>query len=160
MTILIRLKGRSILKSFATSTQLFQLQSDGLAKWCRRALLENTTYFRSRRVLYDEFLTLIDPPPGQRCTSIDQESFIVVKQFLTTRNEAITNDLRLAFDKTVIALTLSSKDDRPVEPQQIHMQFAQGSQRQMPLVGEDIDAGGTSFKFVPTPSQSEGGMRP
>lgn len=76
-----------------------------LRDWCERSALASTTYFKLRRELWEELVQLLQPgtPPGPSVTlSFDQ--FITIKGFLLSRNQDLSDDKRLAFDKALAEL--------------------------------------------------------
>lgn len=81
----------------------FQVTAKALAAWCDSVLKSNLSYFRVRRDLLAAFNRLFAEVRAPSM-DIDEESLIVVRQFLMSRNDAIGNDQRLAFDKTVLSL--------------------------------------------------------
>lgn len=75
-----------------------------MGMWCGRVLRQNLTYFRTRRELFGELVDIMDPLPGSRRVSVPSEVFIVLRQFLTTRNESLDDNKRLSFDKAIIEI--------------------------------------------------------
>lgn len=90
------------------SLQLFSADAVDAIAWCKTAMLTNLTYYRPRRVLYDNFTVMLDPPEGVLSVPIHHEAFLVIKQLLTSRSDSLNDDKRLAFDKSVIELLSSA----------------------------------------------------
>jgi len=58
-----------------------------------------------RRELFEQFNDLVfDEDQSQPLVNVNEEVFIVVRQFLTSRNDAINDDKRLSFDKAIFEL--------------------------------------------------------
>lgn len=55
-----------------------------------------------RRELHDEFTRICVPADGVVSAHIEQETFLVIRQFLTSRNDTINDDKRLSFDKAIL----------------------------------------------------------
>lgn len=71
-----------------------------LFEWTQKALCANLTYFRVRRQLFEDFLNILQPEG----VTIPNEVFIVVRHFLTARNEHLDDNKKLSFDKAVLDL--------------------------------------------------------
>jgi hypothetical protein len=67
-------------------------------------MLANLSYFRLRRTLFDEFVSMTTPPYNVISFHIDSESFLVIRHFLTVRNDCINDDKRLSFDKAILQI--------------------------------------------------------
>lgn len=78
-----------------------KLDRESLRSWVRKALTTNLTYYRLRRELFAEFTDLEEDDGG---VAIDDEVYIVIRQFLTQKNDAINDDKRLSFDKALVEL--------------------------------------------------------
>lgn len=63
----------------------------------------NVSYFRLRRELFDSLAVLMEEEAIVPCT-IEDEDYMVLRQFLSSKNESITDDKRLSFDKSLSAL--------------------------------------------------------
>lgn len=74
---------------------------DALA-WTTEALKSNSSYFRLRRELFTKLVQIMDQ--GLIRCDLDDDAYIALRQFLTNRNDAITDDKRLSFDKAVLQL--------------------------------------------------------
>lgn len=79
------------------------LDAQRTADWVKTVLRSNLTYFRVRREMFTAFVGVMDATVVRR-VSIDDELFIALKQFLTMRNDSMTDDKRLSFDKAVMEL--------------------------------------------------------
>lgn len=66
--------------------------------------MANMSYFRLRRELFDEFAKMLAPPDGQARVNITSEAFIVIRYFLTARNDSLDDNKRLSFDKAIMQL--------------------------------------------------------
>lgn len=62
------------------------------------------SYFRLRRELFEEFSRMLAPPDGQARVNISSEAFIVIRYFLTARNDSLDDNKRLSFDKAIMQL--------------------------------------------------------
>lgn len=89
--------------SFAQDN-LFSAAAAVAVEWTQKVLSANLTYFRLRRELHDEFCRLLNPVDGAIKVRISQESFIVIRYFLTARNDTLNDDKRLSFDKAILQL--------------------------------------------------------
>lgn len=75
-----------------------------LLTWCSNCLMANLSYYRLRRELFEQFITLCcRSRPGSRVDIVD-EIFISIKSFLTSRNESLNDDKKLSFDTAVLEL--------------------------------------------------------
>lgn len=83
---------------------LFSVDAAAAVGWSQKVLLANLTYFRVRRELFEEFVAMTSPVDGTTRFGLSHESFIVIRQFLTARNDAINDDKRLSFDKAILQL--------------------------------------------------------
>lgn len=92
------------LKSLASNTIV---DATLLRNWVNTALRSNVTYFRVRRELFASFTHMLDEFPTTP-VEIDDELFIVIRQFLTVRNDSINDDKRLAFDKALVDLRIAA----------------------------------------------------
>lgn len=82
----------------------FDVDPTDLATWCYNCIIANVTYFRTRRYLFDQLINLcLAKRLGSR-VMIPEELFSAIKGFLTSRDHAIDDEKRLAFDKAVIEL--------------------------------------------------------
>lgn len=79
------------------------VNNDKLRSWIRTATLANTTYFRVRRDLWNGFLgcLALDADDPAAVSFIESESYIVLKLFLTSRNDGMSDNNRLAFERTL-----------------------------------------------------------
>lgn len=66
--------------------------------------MSNTNYYRTRRELFDQFTHEVMRVPPLPHVPVSQEAFVVVRSFLTARNDSLNDDKRLAFDKVVLDL--------------------------------------------------------
>lgn len=92
------------VKCFAANDSLFTVDSQGLLDWTSKVLASNLTYFRLRRELHEEFVLLMHLQPTGPVMRIGEEPFIVIKYFLTARNDALDDNKRLSFDKAIFQL--------------------------------------------------------
>ncbi len=87
---------------------LLKIKDDLLSSWVEDAQVTNITYFRLRRELYATLLEHLEASrnePDEICTVLSRDDFFTIKQVLTSRNDSISNDARLAFDKLLIELS-------------------------------------------------------
>lgn len=83
---------------------LLTVRQNSLRSWVIEAQLANYTYFRVRRELYNHLINELNQAREANpalCVHVTYESFVVAKQFLTSRNESFNNDSRLAFDRVL-----------------------------------------------------------
>lgn len=90
---------------FATNQSFsFDVDLTDLLTWCTNCVIANVSYYRIRRTLFEQLVSLcVAQRVGPRVT-IPEELFIAIKGFLTCRNEALNDDKRLAFDTAVMDL--------------------------------------------------------
>lgn len=93
-------------KHFAATN--FTADADAIIAWSNSCLTTNTNYFRARRELFEQFTRALAVVPGNARVTISSEQFIVVRSFLTAKNDSINDDKRLAFDKAVVELRAAS----------------------------------------------------
>lgn len=73
--------------------------------WTAKVLASNLTYYRLRRELFEKFNNLVfDDHQMGSLVELSEEVYIVIRQFLTSRNDAINDDKRLSFDKAIFEL--------------------------------------------------------
>jgi len=90
---------------FATNQSFsFDVDPTDLATWCTNCIISNVVYFRTRRDLFDQLIHLCLAQRRGARVMIPEELFTAIKGFLTSRNDSINDDKRLAFDKAVIEL--------------------------------------------------------
>lgn len=90
---------------FATNQSFsFDVDPTDLSTWCINCIIANVTYFRTRRDLFNQLINLCMSQRHGTRVMIPEELFTAIKGFLTSRNESINDDKRLAFDKAVIEL--------------------------------------------------------
>lgn len=82
--------------------------SVGLSKllpWIHEAQFAETQYFRVRRGLFHQLRDAITATgvngAGQRVV-LTSEEFIAIRGFLLSRNDQLSDDKRLAFEKTIV----------------------------------------------------------
>lgn len=95
---------------------LFKLPVEAAREWALDAQITNLTYYRTRRELHDRFVILIREAAHQsaaECVTICTEQMIVIRHFLTSRNENLDDNKRLAFDHAVIDLMASASRELP-----------------------------------------------
>lgn len=92
--------------SLANFQNNFTADQRQLSRWINQCLTANLTYYRSRREFFTGFVRSLEERPGHR-VDIDEEDFITVRQFLTSRNDMVTQDARLAFDKSLFKMRAS-----------------------------------------------------
>lgn len=83
---------------------LLKIRDESLDEWVEECQLANITYFRIRRELYASLLRRLEESkdaPVEECTSISPDDFFTIKQVLTSRNDNLSNDARLAFDRLI-----------------------------------------------------------
>lgn len=84
--------------------RLFNVDAAAAVVWSQKVLTANLTYYRLRRELHDEFVLLLDPGAGKPVCPISHEAFLVIRYFLTARNDSLDDNKRLSFDKAIVAL--------------------------------------------------------
>lgn len=83
---------------------MFSVDAAAVVDWSLKVMTGNMTYFRLRRELFEEFSRLLNPPPGRVTSRVSSESFIVIRYFLTARNESLDDNKRFSFDKAILQL--------------------------------------------------------
>jgi len=81
---------------------LFKIKRTDAARWAEEAQLANLTYFRIRRELFTTFTQLLGDAvraPAADTITISYDTFIVIKYYLTSRNDFLDDNKRLAFDR-------------------------------------------------------------
>lgn len=74
-----------------------------LVSWAQQAMLVNTTYFRARRQLYQRLVALVsEGSRAQDPVDIGVEEYVAVKLFLTSRNDGLNDNNRLAFERVLV----------------------------------------------------------
>lgn len=68
-----------------------------------RALRTNVSYYRLRRELFTGLMNAITEPVNVGC-EVEEEDFMVLRQFLSSKNNDINDDKRLSFDKSLTAV--------------------------------------------------------
>lgn len=61
----------------------------------------NTSYFRVRREIFAELTAAMDDH-APVSVALDEEIYLGIRQFLVVRNDAVSDDKRLSFDKAVL----------------------------------------------------------
>lgn len=87
---------------------LHKIRDTLLGEWVEEAQISNITYFRLRRELFQSLINKMESSrdsPDDECTSISPDDFFTIKQVLTSRNDSISNDARLAFDRLLTELS-------------------------------------------------------
>lgn len=82
----------------------FEVNAARMASWCNDVLCTNLTYFRSRRQLFESLIQLMSQVSVQPTVRLSDEQFIVIKAALTVRNEGLSDDKRLALDKSILEI--------------------------------------------------------
>lgn len=81
-------------------------------------LRSNLTYFRLRRDLFADFVAAMDPPNPVNPVVLREEIFLVIRYFLTARNESLDDNKRLSFDKAIMELRAAAVAAlRPAPPE-------------------------------------------
>lgn len=101
---------------YCLAQNFFTADAAAAVVWCQKVLLSNLTYFRLRRELHEEFSRIVNPQHGVPFVSISQESFIVIRYFLTARNDVLDDNKRLSFDKAILALLNDAQRAIPPPP--------------------------------------------
>lgn len=91
-----------------TEPASFLIVAAAAVAWANRCLQLNLSYFRLRRELFEEFTAMLTVPDGEPVVNLTDEQFIVVRTFLTSRNDGLNDDKRLAFDKTIMEIRVSA----------------------------------------------------
>lgn len=100
---------------FSLTDNLFTADANSMVKWTGEVLLANLTYYRARRDLFGDFSRLVNHV-GSHVVHISEEEMIVIRQFLTARNDVITDDKRLSFDKAILAVRSRAISNLPPAP--------------------------------------------
>lgn len=69
-----------------------------------RAQFAQTTYFKERRILYSLLISKLEST-GEIMLGV--EDFYALKGYLDCRNDQISNDSRLSFDKTIVKIEVA-----------------------------------------------------
>lgn len=87
-----------IMKRFASLEKL-QL-------WTMHVSASDLSYHKIRKELWKQFIALITSQPVAAGESVEISStdFVVVKQFLTAKNDKVTDDVSLSFTETLESL--------------------------------------------------------
>lgn len=83
---------------------LRKVRRDWLPLWLDRADLANVTYFRVRRALFQELAQELRDAAGVHpglCVTLPDEVFLALKQLLQSRNEGVSSDVRLSFERAL-----------------------------------------------------------
>lgn len=84
---------------------MFYVPQGELQRWLLRAHTTNTIYFRARRDLFGSLCDIVSTePPGGAYVTLPVELWVTIKLFLTSRNDQLTNDSRLAFERALSEL--------------------------------------------------------
>lgn len=68
----------------------------------------NTSYFRVRREIFAELTAAMDDHASVRI-ALDGEIFLGIRQFLVVRNDDVSDDKRLSFDKAVLQARVAAQ---------------------------------------------------
>lgn len=98
------MRQQSFVYSLAQIDNLFYVDAAAAVGWTNRVLCSNMSYFRLRRELFEEFNRLLSAPDGRARCAISPEVFIVIRYFLTARNDVLDDNKRLSFDKAILQL--------------------------------------------------------
>lgn len=60
--------------------------------------------------MFEEFQKLFVIPDGRVSAVISNEEFLVIRYFLTVRNDSIDDNKRLSFDKAILELRTRAND--------------------------------------------------
>lgn len=82
----------------------FTFSTSELGSFVINALTVNVSYYRVRRDLFSKFANAMGPSPGEATVEVDEETFVAVRTFLTTRNDGLNDNKRLSFDKALLDL--------------------------------------------------------
>jgi len=85
----------------------FNIDAYCLRDWALRALRTNVTYYRLRRELFTALMSVLDEPVVVGC-EVEEEDFMTLRQFLSSKNDGMTDDKRLSFDKSLTAVRSAS----------------------------------------------------
>lgn len=88
---------------------IFVAEAAAVVSWTQKVLTANLSYFRLRRELFEEFQGLLNPTRNVAVVSMSDEAFLVIRYFLTARNEALDDNKRLSFDKAILQLRKDAK---------------------------------------------------
>lgn len=100
------LKLGCVVLSFADT--LYSADAAAVEVWSRKVLMSNMSYYRLRRELFEEFCRLLSPAEGVITCNIGDEDFLVIRYFLTARNDALDDNKRLSFDKAIVHVRQSA----------------------------------------------------
>lgn len=88
----------------------FVLHVDFVLPWTRDAMTQDLTYHRVRQSLWDRLVSKLDEAaPLPPCIVCVDRWLPTVRQLLTARNEAITDNMRLAFDVALREMRAAAK---------------------------------------------------
>lgn len=93
---------RPIVSGLANYQNQFVVAAAVAAEWADRCLRSNLTYYRLRRELFEMFVDGLTDNLALPTIRLTDEQFIVIRTFLTARNDALDDNKRLAFDKAVL----------------------------------------------------------
>lgn len=85
-------------------TDQFSFDARELAQWADRALRANLTYYCVRRAFFADFVRCLDAENRGPRVDVDEETFFAVWQYLTGKNDRLSDDKVLSFDKAVLDL--------------------------------------------------------
>lgn len=80
----------------------FYIPPEGSIEWTNKVFRSNLSYFRIRRELFSDFVALLTVQEGTPVICISDETFLVIRQFLTARNETLDDNKRLSFDRACL----------------------------------------------------------
>lgn len=108
------------------STMLFRVVlNDSLYNWVNKVQISNLSYFKVRKDLMTELSRMSvlksDENLAEGELVLSQSTFNSIWQFLTTRNDKITDDSRLAFQAAIddLLTNLSQPVEEPAAPQPV-----------------------------------------
>lgn len=87
---------------FCLASNRMSFSATALVDWTQKVLLSNLSYYRLRRELLDEFVSFVGPPPGTITIVLDDEVLLVVRYFLSAKNDGLDDNKRLSFDKAIL----------------------------------------------------------
>jgi hypothetical protein len=86
------------------------IENKELDSWLELVQSAKLTYFKVRQECFDKLMALLLPQSGasETTSTLTSEAFRTLKSYLTSRNDKLTDDKTLAFEKTLAELeTLS-----------------------------------------------------
>lgn len=105
----------TLLTSYKCSA-IFTFPRIALRQWANSVLSQNTTYYRTRRQLFESFTQLLGDRHIDDAVRVDSSLVTVIRLFLMSRSDALSEASRLGFETAVNEiLTLCERIDAQVQ---------------------------------------------